>query len=180
MPIVVVVGAKDSRAVATQLSASLLAAGLRPGWSDPSGVTINGEQVAIGPMSGFVAGLALTLDKGVNAAVVCLNDTSVLRKGLPFDRYDMLVLAGGSITMFAGEADESPAVIMTSLIDALLPACRGMIFNLAGSGVDFDASGKGLDASRFVAGLEPARLAQTIVSTLGDMQAGQTRQQSEL
>jgi hypothetical protein len=60
----------------------------------PDAVTVEGRVVMKNPKHAHAAGLALTTDPSVDVMVLFASDESLLKTGLPVDRFDVLVLAG--------------------------------------------------------------------------------------
>lgn len=118
IPIAVVVGDTPEGNVAARIGHALMAAGRTPGWMTAEGAWVNGRPAAF-PDTVFAGGRLLLADPTVDAAVLDIPDISALGPGLPFDAFDLLVIAGEG----AGSAS---AADMT-LVRALLPACTGPI-----------------------------------------------------
>ncbi|NTV08169.1 MAG: hypothetical protein HGA81_06145, partial [Chlorobium limicola] len=98
IPVCVVVGAPSDWNLALEVAALLDAAGFVAGIADRNGVKA-GKNVIHGPAGPFAAGAMLLMDRTVDAVILCINDTSLLQTGLPFVRFDLLVLAGSEINM---------------------------------------------------------------------------------
>jgi hypothetical protein len=71
--------------------------GITVGCHDRYSVRVNGETVLDGCIDPFTAGQLLIRDRTVAAVVLSINDFSLLQTGLPFARFDVLVLAGTHI-----------------------------------------------------------------------------------
>ena len=132
IPIVVVLGAADDSSVVSEIAASLSAGGRIVGLADSRGVKIGDHTVSTEARGPYAGSQLLMLDRTVEAAVVSVNDGSILRSGLAFDRFDVLVLAGRHLTNISAENIRNG---MASLLKALMPMCTGSILTLAGSGV---------------------------------------------
>lgn len=123
VPIVVVLGAAQPDAWLDALGAELVGRGLRVGIADQHGVFVNAERVSTGPVSSFRAGRILALDPRVDAIVIAVNDASWLDAGLPWARYDTLVLAGNSLPKVAPSSQDDTSNGLAVWIRHLLPAC---------------------------------------------------------
>lgn len=125
IPIAVVVGDTPDGSVAENIGRALIAAGRSPGWTTADGVWIKGERV---PFSGSVlaAGQLLTADPTVDSAVLSIPHKSALKAGLPVDRCDVLVVAGGGSA--PTHAETRPAIV-DDLLRILLPACDGPVLH---------------------------------------------------
>jgi cyanophycin synthetase len=128
IPIAVLLGAPPDGRLAHAIAEKLSASGVVAGWADRNGATVGAARVARGPLSAFAGGQVLVADKTVEAAILCVNDAGVLRSGLPFDRYDFLVLAGNSLHHRPGQPSGGPSTTMQDLIQALRPSCQGKVF----------------------------------------------------
>lgn len=139
IPITVVLGAAPDSMLAAELAHSLEKSGLDTGFHDSRGVTVKGERVLDGAVGTFVGGRMLMLDKSVAAAVVSIHDVSLLRTGLPFDRFDLLVLGGPHVTVPADMGEQKRDGVVRDLLRAILPACTGKVITVAGSGLAVEA-----------------------------------------
>jgi cyanophycin synthetase len=78
----------------------------------------------------------LLADRSVEVIVLNVNDVQILRRGLPFDRFDVLVVAGSFIqipTKIPPQTEISAKSLSQDVLKALLPACLGDIFLLPGA-----------------------------------------------
>lgn len=128
IPIAVVLGAPPDGRLASCIAEKLVDSGLVAGWSDRNGATIGAARVAQGPLSSFAGGHILMRDRTVKAAILCVNDADVLRSGLPFDRFDVFVVAGQSFSARSGVPLANSSMVIRNLIQALQPACQGKMF----------------------------------------------------
>ena len=67
-------------------------------------------------MNCFQSGRFLVIDDRVGTAVITVSDDSILKSGLPFQRYDLLLV---------DEQDSGGG--MEGLLDMILPACDGKV-----------------------------------------------------
>lgn len=96
VPTVAVVGAPAAADWIAQLRSRAQASGICLGYCDADGAWIGAQRVAPAPPGGvFQAGALLAGDEQVGA-ILMLADASLLQQGLPVDRLDALVLAGGA------------------------------------------------------------------------------------
>jgi cyanophycin synthetase len=147
IPVAVLLGAPPDSPLARDIAQKLAAAGLVAGLADRDGAAVGGARVAPGPLGPFAGGQILMLDKTVNAAVVSINAPAVLRSGLPFDRIDVLVVAGNSIQDATGLELPDKARGMQEILRGLLPSCQGKV--LVASDVA-DAAVRALPEARVV------------------------------
>jgi cyanophycin synthetase len=136
IPIAVVIGASPEWKLAAEISEHLDKSGLVTGWSDDEGVTIGEMVVTSAVPVPWSAGRLLAGEQGIDAVVLCINDAGVLQTGLPFERFDLLVLAGSDLVSSAGQSRDNRPVGMQPLLDALLPCCDGKVMVVAGSGAE--------------------------------------------
>jgi cyanophycin synthetase len=94
VPVVVVLGLASEPAFGDQICEALSVTGLRVGMATPDAVTVEGRVVMQNPSHVYAGGMALIADTAVDVIVLCVGDESILKTGLPVDRFDVLVLAG--------------------------------------------------------------------------------------
>lgn len=169
IPIVVVVGMHPESPLVANIGARLLADGWEAAWLDHTGVTIGGVRVRDGAVGIYPGGQMLMLDKSVTVAVIGLNDASALRTGLPFDRFDLLVLAGSHLP-FSGAAQGQRwrSALIDIVSTFLLPACRGKVLAVAGSGLDVQPPDHGRTECEWTLETVPRQgLLEAVVSRIG-------------
>lgn len=135
IPIVLILGAAENCSLGGALSATLAERGLSVGLADRDGVRIAGERIVDGPVPGHEAGQILMGDRTVDAAILCINDASLWSHGLPFDRFDVLVLAGTRIDVPSNFTRLSAEDLLGKMLAMILPACDGTVLALEGAGV---------------------------------------------
>ena len=116
IPIAVVAGMQDSDAFGRQVAGLLAQQRCEAGWAGPGGAFLREERLADGPLAGFEAGQLLLMERRVEAAIVFVEGFDVLHSGLPFDRFDVLLVD-------AGMAERASKRI----VNGLAPACTGPI-----------------------------------------------------
>lgn len=137
IPSIVVLGAHEPAAWVQALSASLTQRGLKVGTAGVGGVDVGGEPLLSGTPALFRAGKCLLLDPDVDAMVVAITDSTWLSEGLPWARYDTLVLPGTSLPAVPTTPPQSVQLGLSQWVRALLPACDGLVFSVAeGSGAE--------------------------------------------
>ncbi len=87
IPVAVIIGAPPEWNLAAAIADRLSVVGLVTGRGDHEGVSIGTATLTAG-------GRMLMGAKNVDAVVFYLNDLSVLRTGLLFERFDLLLLGG--------------------------------------------------------------------------------------
>lgn len=135
VPTIVVLGATDARAWLVALSDALAASGLRVGVAGPDGVCVGGDQLRAKAATPHEAGRTLCLNREVDAMVVAVNDDSVLRTGLAFDRFDALILAGVHLRCGQAMSNDARERHLRDLLASLLPSCDGVVVAYAGGGL---------------------------------------------
>lgn len=141
IPIIVVVGAPPGVQLVEQLATRLKESGGGTGWSDERGVAIERDRgrewLTAARTGSFAAAQMLLTHPGVDRLIWSLNDDEAARQGLPFDRCDLLILAGRHFDRTQANTETAtPAprdLILTASLASLLPACGGPIFTLAGT-----------------------------------------------
>jgi len=136
IPVVVIVGASPEWNIGETIAGRLDDAGFRTGRADSGGVTIGGHCVTAGTPDAYTSGIILTGDNDVDAVVLSISDTGVLRTGLPFERYDMLVFAGSHIAVTGAERQIPLERLLHDFYRALSPCCDGRVIVVSGSGMD--------------------------------------------
>ena len=138
IPITVVLGDPSSGKLANDLETELLKQGIGVGCSDAKGVRVNGQVVTQEEADPFIAGQMLTVDRNVEAIVLNVNDSNVLLTGLPFARFDFLVLAGEHVTPHNNVDEPASDNLMRDLLELILPACDGKVIPIKGSKLNAD------------------------------------------
>lgn len=127
VPIVLVLGAEHPERWGAALATALQARGLSVGIAGQEGVFVGSEPLTATPTRLMAAGRMLALNRRVDAMVVCVAEDSVLRTGLPWARYDALVLAGRHwprASQVPSPPQGNPARLW---LQHLLPACDGVV-----------------------------------------------------
>jgi cyanophycin synthetase len=136
IPTVVVLGDVFTSKLARTLELMLLRNKLIVGCHDSTGVRVNGEVIREGAVEPFTAGQMLSIDQNVGAIVLSINDDSVLRTGLPFARFDVLVIAGVNFPPQSEAANsEGLGELLRALLYNILPACDGAIIAIENPGL---------------------------------------------
>ena len=133
IPIAVILGDPSQGKLANNIEKRLLKEGIGTGNHTTEGVRINGEAVLEGEVDPFSAGQILTADKTVEAIVLSINDESVLSTGMPFARFDLLVLAGEHIDVPENAEKPDSGAVMQNLLELILPACDGKVVPVKGN-----------------------------------------------
>jgi cyanophycin synthetase len=136
IPVALILGAPSSWQIASEVSSRLAENGIVAGWNGKEGVFVGSVPVTAGFRKPYDAACTLVVDRSVDAVVLCINDAGVLQTGLPFERFDLLVLAGSDLVSSAGQSRDNRPVGMQPLLDALLPCCDGKVMVVAGSGAE--------------------------------------------
>lgn len=119
-------GAAVVQTLMEQVAWALAAHGLVVGMAGPKGVRIGNEQICNDRVVVAHGARVLALDRRVDAIVVGLSDDSVLRQGLPFARFDWLLLADAPS---AGDVrPRSAQQLVDEFLGLLAPACDGVVF----------------------------------------------------
>jgi cyanophycin synthetase len=98
--------------------------GLTVGVVNNDEVRVAGELMNFDAQTSFAGGRMLALNRRVDAMVIAIGDDSILRTGLPVERYDVAVLAGTNIHCSHKGAETDR---IRSLLKCLLPACEGEV-----------------------------------------------------
>jgi cyanophycin synthetase len=136
IPVVVIVGASPQWDLAGNVAQRLSDAGLVPGTADHAGVRIGGSVVAETLTDIYTGGIILVNDPGVDALLLCVNDTSIVNTGLPFERFDLLVVAGADIETPDGQPEEYRMVQLNTLFDFISPCCDGQAVIVSDTGAE--------------------------------------------
>lgn len=142
IPIAVVLGAAVVERLVTMVAAKARKAGYVLGYATPNAVWVGEQMVLRSRVDGYRAGQILLTDKNVEAVVLCINDAHLLLSGLPFDRIDLLVLAGArvdpSATDKVARVSDNPLIELVKQF--LLPACTGKVLLAPESGLEIKAA----------------------------------------
>jgi cyanophycin synthetase len=129
IPVTVIIGEPPAWKLAGELSSRLGEKGIIAGIAGREGVVV-GDAVIHGPDDLYAAGGMLLMERRVGALLFCINDTTLLGTGLPFDRVDLLVVAGSDIGMPTGTTDGEKTLQIETLFEFLVPCCdRFLIVN---------------------------------------------------
>jgi cyanophycin synthetase len=135
IPVCVIIGAPHEWDLARKTAGLLGAEGFAVGIADRNGVQI-GTDLIHGPASAFDAGLMLLMERTVDAVLLDINDTKLLGTGLPFERFDLLVLAGSNIDVPSQTGDEQKLMLIQAMLDFIVPCCDGRIIVVDGPGAE--------------------------------------------
>ena len=130
IPIAVVIGIPSSGTLVHDLETQLLKKGIVAGCHDATGVRINGEVISDGNIDPFAAGEMLTTNRNVEAIVLNISDSRVLLTGLPFARFNLLVLAGPLIAQSDGGHQPNHEMLTRELLELILPGCDGKLITI--------------------------------------------------
>jgi cyanophycin synthetase len=129
IPVVLVLGAPRHGDVVGGLERAVTARGPHVGAADARGMRLGGATIHRGAAPPFAALQALLLDATTAAAIVAVNDASLLISGLPCPAVDLLVLAGDDVDPAPGE---DGATTRARLEAALRLQCDGDVVGVAG------------------------------------------------
>lgn len=151
VPTILVLGAEQPEIWLQSFTAAFQQNALRVGSAGAQGVSFEGEPLSKGAVGSWAAGRMLALDRRVDAIVLEITDDSILKEGLPWARYDVLVLAGKNWPHPSGASTYSETALAQLWLEQLLPACDGMVvshqaFGLKVSGIDKISTARWLDA----------------------------------
>ena len=138
IPIILIVGAPPDSLPDRLVAEGLPRPGMTIGYLDRHGPRVGDERLSPGAVQTFLGGRTLVRDRRVEALVMQVNDDGLIRAGLPFPRYDILIVAGEYLTPNYPEQAVSGAA-STELMACLLPACDGTVVRLRGADVDIGA-----------------------------------------
>jgi cyanophycin synthetase len=139
IPVVVVLGADPGLQMVSALEVLIARNRAVPGCHDAGSVRVNGQVILPGTQDPYMAGRALCLDRAVDALVLSINDDSILRTGLPFPRFDILVLAGSHVVPRNKDAATAPIEpVIRDILTVVLPACDGTILTIDQSPLRLD------------------------------------------
>jgi len=114
------------------LARELAARGLRLGWASQHEVVANGHLIHRNPATLFDAGRMFDFCDDVDVVILYANTSQALSSGLPFDRVDVLAVAGMN---FAGKDEGRRQAEFTHVLRSLLQSCEGQVLVARESGI---------------------------------------------
>ncbi len=139
IPTILVLGSELDSPLDQLMRNGLRPSGMMIGYHDRLGTRVGNERLTSGPVSCFMGGRMLIRDNRVEALIMQINENSLLTSGLPFPRYDLLIIAGCNLTAVNEEQSRTGNEIALELISALLPGCDGKVMKLQGVELQLDA-----------------------------------------
>jgi cyanophycin synthetase len=131
IPIVVVFGAPRESSLGADIARHLEAGDRVVGHAGPSGVRVGPSLVHLATGCHDDARILIG-NPTVDAAVVAVDEAAVLQTGLPFDRFDVLVIAGNDIVARQPHGLTSEQ-LAEQVLKSLLPMCAGVVLTVAGA-----------------------------------------------
>ena len=117
IPVVVMLSSRDPAPLLASLAERLVPQGLTLGFSTSGGLQMGAHAVRRGRHSAFDDARALLVNPVVDAVLIATDGREWLRSGLPFDRFDLMVL------------DDSPPEELASVLALLRAHCtQGVLF----------------------------------------------------
>lgn len=142
VPIVVLLGDHpDATGMSAEIGTQLMPEGLMFGRLDANGVFLRDQPMAPRRLNLFPGGAMLLSHPGTECLLVAVNDADLIHTGLPFDRFDALVLAGTYISSPQTGEEASSEQTFSRIFGALLPHCTGPVLQVA------DGTGPALQAA---------------------------------
>lgn len=135
IPIVVLLGGSKLPSLSAEIARELAEGGIVVGRSGRDGVWVGATCVGPAPESVYTGATTLMTDKRVDAAVIAVDDRSVLRDGLPFDRFDVLVVAEPPDDGSRSDPVADGRIEIAAFLNALVPMCRGGVLTVEGAGL---------------------------------------------
>jgi cyanophycin synthetase len=139
VPTLLILGAAEPRVWLDELSDALAAQGFNVGSVGPQGVKVGDESLTVNAVSPYVGGKMLALNQSVDAIVLAINDDTLLKTGLPVDRYDALILAGTQLQSNRTDEGQSRQQLIGNVLTAIVPACDGVVVTHEAGGLDAQA-----------------------------------------
>jgi len=161
IPTVVVVGAEDDSMLVSQIHDELTLIGFTPGSVSSSGVVIGNERCLNAGIDPFRGGRLLMFDEKVSAAIVSIVDAEVLKSGLPFDRFDILLVAGKHVES-KGQGRTGAQQRLTAIVSAIIPHCSALVVAERGAGLLDPFGEEELGRLQIITGVQQDTLAHTI------------------
>lgn len=127
IPIFVIFGLDSSAQLVTAIESQLRARGLRVGTGDSQGVRLNDQKLTPKTDDFYSAGEILAMCADTDAIVLCLTDESIFKRGLPWARYDALLLVDRNIPSKTALDEPSRLKLNSELLNHIAPACDGLI-----------------------------------------------------
>lgn len=118
IPITLIVGANKGEE-AKKIVFDYTASGLKVGFAGQNAIYVGRQIVSKKYVSPFHAGNILLRDRTIDAIVMEINDFSFIRSGLPFDRFDQLIVAGENMLFPRDIKDSEKQYLMDKLLKTI-------------------------------------------------------------
>ncbi len=135
IPTIMVLGASQPAQLADAIESALAGHVAEIGRSDEMGVRVGSTFIRRGPVKPHEAGQMLACDPNVGAIILCINDFSLIQTGLPFDRVDLVIIAGSAFPFPERAEPDARHNLLESLLGFVLPVCGGRLIALEGCGL---------------------------------------------
>jgi cyanophycin synthetase len=137
IPIAVVIGASPDWQIAEAIRDKLSDSGFVTGWTDHGGVTVGDTTITGSGVDAYTSGCILVGEQNVDAVVLCVHDTGMLSTGLPFERFDLMVIAGSHINLPEGQGNHAVNEFhLNTMLDFILPCCDGSVIVVDDNGLE--------------------------------------------
>lgn len=128
IPIIVLFGPNDSK-ISNKIKKFYNNRNLTVGCLDSKGISVGSKYLLEGKYSTYEGSNILMMNRDVDIVIINLNDISILNTGLPFDKYDKLILVGKNIN-FPKDTNISNDTIIEHIFTNLILACDGEIYKI--------------------------------------------------
>lgn len=127
IPVCVILGAEQAKAMASELAARIVKDGLRLGHSGPDGVFAGSDKLLGAQAPILQAGHLLASRRDLDAILLGVFDLSIVGTGLPVPKIDVLILSGESLVSDNRFAKTPENGWLSHLFEMLAPSCNRIV-----------------------------------------------------
>lgn len=136
IPIVLLFGSENPDSWLKSLTNMFSGLGMATGVVTRREVYVGSEKIQFGDIALHKGGRVLSLSRNVDAIIMTIEDDAVLRTGIPFDRYDAIILAGKKLHITDSNATQLTDQRITDVLRCVIPGCTGIVFSAENNNLD--------------------------------------------
>lgn len=129
VPIILLFGSENPHSWLKIFKDMFLELGMTAGIATRNEVCIGNETIQSGDIPTYKGGRILSLSRKVDAIIMTIEDDAILRTGIPFDRYDVIIVAGKKIQSTHPNVIDITDQQITEVLRCVVPACTGIFLS---------------------------------------------------